>query len=322
MNKIILSVIAVAVSSSFVNAFELENVSAKDIVKLTQTGQIVVPAAQPLRGAVGIDQDWQNQDWEHAVLKATDGTQINIDYLARGLDSDPNFGDTAYVFADPVWVSVSNPRFSGGETVIVELSGNPDESLRLVYAGGGRFIGKTARSVTLLFHHHGVDYPQKQKLSVKVFGEPLTDPVSGTDTFTLSLPAHNNTSKVVSEAALSDVKAAESFSYQCASLDNNGPYGIREIKLEVNGRNKPLLFTFKANKEVTEKYLIDAAYTPKPGSSLEGFLKANGKDPDHTAYTEGTITPFYIEGQLLLGKGGVIKTSGAGYSWARYSCVR
>ncbi|MCX5792219.1 MAG: hypothetical protein NTY45_08405 [Elusimicrobia bacterium] len=187
MNKIMLAVLAVAGSSGVVNAFELEKVSAKDVAR-TEQAIPAVPAFQSSLAAVGAGQDWQDQEWQHVVLKATDGTQISIDYLARRLDSDPHAGDAAYVYADPVWVSVLNPRYSGGEEVIMELSGNPNETLRLVSAGGGRFIGKPSRNLTLLLHYHGVDYHQKQKISVRVFGEPLKDPVSGTGVFTVSLP--------------------------------------------------------------------------------------------------------------------------------------
>ncbi|MCX5792215.1 MAG: hypothetical protein NTY45_08385 [Elusimicrobia bacterium] len=318
MNKILLTVLAVAVSSGVVNALELEKVNAKEIVKLTQTGEIVVPAipaAQASREA--------KSDWQHGVLRAVNGTVINVDYLTRRLESDPNSGDTAYVYADPVWINVSNPAFTGNEAVTVELSGNPTETFKLWYAGGGRYTGRPSRDITLLFHHHGVDYPQSQELSVRVGENYLIDPVSVTETFKLNLPWLSNvTSKAVSGTVIPDVKAAESVSYQCTSLDNNGPYGINEIKLEINGRNEPLLLTFTARKEVTEKYLIDGAYIPKPGSPLAGFFKANVKDADHTAYAEGAITSFYVEEQVLLGKGGVIQTSGAGYSWARYSCVR
>ena len=48
MKKIIMTVIAVAISSSVVNAVELEGISAKDVVKMTRETQTVVPEPQKL----------------------------------------------------------------------------------------------------------------------------------------------------------------------------------------------------------------------------------------------------------------------------------
>ncbi len=186
MNRIILAVIAVAVSVGAVNAAELEKINAKDIAKLTQAEEIAVPAI-PAQASQEV-----RQDWKHMVLRAQNGTVINIDYLTRRLESDPNSGDTAYVYADPVWVNVSNPAFTGNEEVTVELSGNPKETFRLWYAGGGRYTGRPSRDITLIFHHHGVDYPQSQELSVRVGENYLVDPISRTETFKLSLPVTKN----------------------------------------------------------------------------------------------------------------------------------
>ena len=48
MKKVIITVIAVAMCSGAVNALELENISAKDIVKMTRETQTVVPEPQKL----------------------------------------------------------------------------------------------------------------------------------------------------------------------------------------------------------------------------------------------------------------------------------
>lgn len=184
MNKIILAVIAVSLGAGAAGALELERTNAADILKLTRTEKIVIPAVPAAHTSREV-----RQDWKHSVLRAVNGTVINIDYLTRRLESDPNSGDTVYVYADPVWVNVSNPAFTGKEDITVELSGNPKETFRLMYAGGGRYTGRPSRDITLLFHHHGVDYPQSQELSVRVGEACLVDPVSGTEIFKLSLPA-------------------------------------------------------------------------------------------------------------------------------------
>lgn len=127
------------------------------------------------------------KDWKHVVLQSADKTGITVDYILRRLESDPQAGDTAYVFADPVWINVYNSAFNGSEKVTAEISGNPKETIELAYAGGGRFTGKAGRSVTLLFHHHGVDYPYVQELSVKIDGKLLQDPVSGKNRFIVGM---------------------------------------------------------------------------------------------------------------------------------------
>ncbi|MFA6434079.1 MAG: hypothetical protein WCW52_05230 [Elusimicrobiales bacterium] len=128
---------------------------------------------------------------------------------------------------------------------------------------------------------------------------------------------------------VSPEKISGQYSYQCVSTNKNGPYGIKSIQLEVNGDNNPFLLSFKVKRPVTEKYLVDTEYKPKPGGAMQGFLRLNVKDPDHTAYAEGVISPFYAEKSLVTGgyevnggMGGYIKVAGAGYSWAKYLCTR
>jgi len=125
-------------------------------------------------------------------------------------------------------------------------------------------------------------------------------------------------------------KVSGNFKYECFGLDENGPYGIKKITLEVYGPARPLLLSFAVKEVVTETYFIDALHAPKPGASNADSLYVVVKDPHYDAYSDSVINSFYIEKQLMNGgyklkngkMGGFIKTTGWGYSWAGYICTR
>ena len=130
---------------------------------------------------------------------------------------------------------------------------------------------------------------------------------------------------------ISSERSAGKFNYQCNSVDEANPYSIKRITLAVNGKGNPWLFSFTlTQREVTEKYLVDTTYKPKPGGAMEGFLRLKISDAHYSLYADGAITPFYAESSLLTGgyklnngkMGGFIKTAGWGYSWAKYICTR
>lgn len=119
------------------------------------------------------------------------------------------------------------------------------------------------------------------------------------------------------------------YRYSCRSLDENEPYGLDTISLDTIGADGDPSFFFPA-LNLKETYKIDNSYAPNPGGPMTGYLRLKVQDPDYDAYTDGPLTPFYIEEALLKGgyklkngkMGGFVKTDGAGYSWARYICER
>jgi len=119
------------------------------------------------------------------------------------------------------------------------------------------------------------------------------------------------------------------YRYGCRSLDDNEPYELGVISLDTIGADGNPSFFFPA-LNLKETYKIDNSYTPDPGGPMTGYLRLKVQDPDYDAYTDGPLTPFYIEEALLKGgyklnngkMGGFVKTDGAGYAWAKYICER
>jgi hypothetical protein len=115
-------------------------------------------------------------------------------------------------------------------------------------------------------------------------------------------------------------------SYKCYSVDDNEPYGLEFVSLQVRS-TRAIQIGLDVKRLVTETYKWDSRYTG--GENMRNFLKFNVSDPAYNAYSEGPVTPFYVESELLTGgkplrrggMGGLIKTAGHGYSWANYLCV-
>lgn len=113
--------------------------------------------------------------WRHANLKAADGTEINVDYnVFRAGDA---------IMADPLWVNVKNPAFSGGEKVRVVLINSTvltqsTQTLDLEHAGQGRFTARAGRVWIMQ-----TEASFNQEIAVVVDGKWLTDPVSGSNNF-------------------------------------------------------------------------------------------------------------------------------------------
>lgn len=119
---------------------------------------------------------------------------------------------------------------------------------------------------------------------------------------------------------------AEAYSYKCFSIDDNEPYGLERVNLQVRS-SRTVKIEMDVKRVVNETYKWDSRY--RPNEDMRNFLRFNVSEPDYSAYGEGPVTPFFIESELLTGgkplrrggMGGIVKTSGHGYSWANYLCV-
>lgn len=108
--------------------------------------------------------------------------------------------------------------------------------------------------------------------------------------------------------------------FKCDSIDDNEPYGIEQIDLNVKSGSE-ISITLEASKKVTEKYVLSPDYVPR-SRSMKGYLKFNVVDPQYDAYGEGPVTPIFVYETILSGENmKFIKTAGHGYSWAFYRCV-
>ena len=146
---------------------------------------ISLPKAVP--GAAGAN--GPVKAWKRINLTAQDGTSIQIDYAPLDLG--------ATVTADPMWVTVSNPKFDGSQAISVRLlsfyeagSGSREQlkeakELSLRY-NGSAFIAEAA-PLDIYEGHHSWSVYFRQEISVAVNGVRLTDPVNGTHNFRFKL---------------------------------------------------------------------------------------------------------------------------------------
>jgi hypothetical protein len=116
------------------------------------------------------------------------------------------------------------------------------------------------------------------------------------------------------------------YTYQCYSIDDNEPYGLEILTLHVRS-TRTLNVEMELRRKVNETYKWDSRY--RPTESMRGFLKFEVSNPNVDAYAEGPMTPIFVESEVLTGgkplrrggQGGILKTTGASYSWANYLCV-
>lgn len=121
-------------------------------------------------------------DFEHAELKSSDGTSIQLDYQ-QGIFRD------GYLVASPLWVHVISPSLRPLDRVRVVLMvydfGRQEqfEEVDLYYAAPGRFDGYLRGG--LVIGREGDDF--KEQLACVVSGRWLRDPINGTSNFQLTL---------------------------------------------------------------------------------------------------------------------------------------
>jgi len=127
---------------------------------------------------------------KHAVLYATDGTVISIDYSIE-------HGSTGYE-ARPVTVSVSNKAFTNRNRVRVVLVNYYDQGgysgeemdrsqIGLAYGGGTRYVGRDSKGLVLTLGLMGKNYTFKQVVTVEVDGNLLTNAQTNSRNFPLKM---------------------------------------------------------------------------------------------------------------------------------------
>ena len=145
--------------------------------------EIVRPIqAQPFKALTKADLNWKN-----ISLASTDGARIIVDYASSFYDG--NFT------ADPMWITVSSPRFTGGEKVRAVIMTYYENSymagklkdtreVDLPY-NGQAFQAKTG-GVSIIESLHvgyGFNCVMRQEMAIVVAGRWLTDPANGTHNF-------------------------------------------------------------------------------------------------------------------------------------------
>lgn len=127
-----------------------------------------------------------------ATLKSKDGVQINFDFKAHW--------EHGYV-ASPLSVSVSGNGVTSGKQVAVSIVSQPTVSnhgapiepyekknVTLVFdASKNKLTKEIPNGLVLLADQFGQQAIMTQYVRVTLDGKPLTDPVNGTDTFSMVL---------------------------------------------------------------------------------------------------------------------------------------
>jgi hypothetical protein len=138
--------------------------------------------------------------WQHARL-ASGGTSINVDYVPQEKRRGGSLGE-AVIYAQSPWLNVKDSCFTPDTQVTAKLIdvskrrlGFPPQSetgieLPLEYAGNGRFTAGVPIELGILSSGpHADTVRHAWKLSVLVNGNPLIDPMNGSDTFNIDPPA-------------------------------------------------------------------------------------------------------------------------------------
>ena len=138
-------------------------------------------------------------NWQHAHL-ASGNTRIHLDYVPTEKQVGGSLGETV-VYAGSPWLNVSDSRFTPSTDVsakLVDVSkrklGWPSQSrmgidLPLEYAGDGRFTAFVPMELGMISSGpHADTIRHAWKLSVLVNGQPLIDPINGTETFNIDPP--------------------------------------------------------------------------------------------------------------------------------------
>lgn len=130
--------------------------------------------------------------WKSVRLQAADGTRVTVDYSRLSL------GGT--MAANPLWVTVSNARYTGGEKVRVALmtfykaTASSADSLKETKEFSLEFNGTAfqAKGPEAMIYegHHAWTHHFRQEIAVSVDGKWLVDPVSGSHNFKFELGAN------------------------------------------------------------------------------------------------------------------------------------
>lgn len=119
----------------------------------------------------------QSEDWKSVALLASDGTQISVDYVAADLGGKVN--------ATRIWITASNPKFTGTEKISARLSNyyeakpGSHESLKeaseqvLSFNGGSIQALAKFPDISLFESFHSWQNDFRQSLTVTVNGTTL-----------------------------------------------------------------------------------------------------------------------------------------------------
>jgi hypothetical protein len=117
---------------------------------------------------------------------------------------------------------------------------------------------------------------------------------------------------------------AFAFNYSCVSIDENAPYGINKIGLQINQKTAVLKLQ---DFDQDENYTI-SDYTPARSTPKRPMMKMVLVGTGNNSYGESALYEFFGDKELTTGGyalrdgkiGGFIKVTGHGYSWANYIC--
>ena len=128
-------------------------------------------------------------NWKDLRLQAADGTEIVINYAPKDL------GGT--MIADPLWITVVNKAYRGGEKVRVvlmtyyEATASSADSLKetkeLDLPFNGTAYQAKGPEMRIFEGHHAWVHQFRQEIAVSVNGKWLVDPVNGSHNFRFKL---------------------------------------------------------------------------------------------------------------------------------------
>lgn len=205
--------------------------------------------------------------WKYINLQAKDGTKVDVQYHVAAQ------ADTSAV-AEPVWITVTNPAFTGKEKISVVLinhysgphsGGESALNIALKY-WGGKFIAPAGRVV---LKDNTAYY--RQEIAVVVDGNWLTDPVS---------QSHNFKFTMGDSLKLASTNQAPFKSAVCVEIADSfyGTDGKRAIRVELlnngpEGRLYKLQFSTPSGVWPAEKIFLERMSdgTPRLRSAATGY---------------------------------------------------
>ena len=95
------------------------------------------------------------------------------------------------------------------------------------------------------------------------------------------------------------VSSAATLEYTCFSVDDNEPYGIEKLAVSVVD-GETLRIELDVLVDVVETYKLNPDYVSKT-ENRKKYLKFNVVNPNSRAYSEGPVTPFFVQEELLKG---------------------
>ncbi|HEX4924290.1 MAG TPA: hypothetical protein VFV50_09390 [Bdellovibrionales bacterium] len=150
-----------------------------------------------------------DEPWNNLNLRAANGTEITVDYQFNPRCQRATYegrSDASIRYADPVWFNVkgippgrnvrlnlefyskSNRRTGSLDNPIVRDYRHYDREMALWYAGENRYtLGIYQMPVRLTVGSSYTDLAIIQRIRITIDGQPLIDPINGTDRFQLNL---------------------------------------------------------------------------------------------------------------------------------------